>query len=109
MYGRDDFGIRNQPSLVTGDRHQRHVAEPDIKRLEIGKVLAAVQSGHCPIGHRPEKRKMELVDVEMQNVEFFRELAYPVEHQHVIRDWLADIAVEAQCHRSEERRGGKEW
>jgi hypothetical protein len=41
---------------------------------------------------------MKLVDMEMQNVKFFRELAYPVEHQHVIGDRVADIAVEAQCH-----------
>jgi hypothetical protein len=30
-----------------------------------------------------------------QNVELFRELAHPVEHQHVVRDRVADIAVEA--------------
>ena len=41
---------------------------------------------------------MKLVNVEMQNVEFSREHAYPVEHQHVIRDRVADIEVEAQCH-----------
>src|SRR5580704_17303245 len=98
MYGGDDVRICNQPPLVIGDRHQRHVAEADIKRLEVGKVLAAVERGHCPIGDMPEKRKMKLIDVEMQNVKVFRELAYPVEHQHVIRDWVADIAVEPQCH-----------
>ena len=31
-------------------------------------------------------------------VKFFRELAYSVEHQHIIGDRVADIAVEAQCH-----------
>jgi hypothetical protein len=41
---------------------------------------------------------MKLVDMKVQNVEFFRELAYPVEHQHVIRGLVADIAVEAQSH-----------
>ena len=39
---------------------------------------------------------MKLIDMEMQNVKFFSEPAYPVEHQHVIGDWVADIAVEAQ-------------
>jgi hypothetical protein len=36
-----------------------------------------------------KKRKMKLIGVEMQNVEFFRELADPVEHQHVIRGCVA--------------------
>ena len=43
---------------------------------------------------------MKLIDVEMQKVEFFRAFTYPVEHQHVIGDRVADIAVEAQCHAS---------
>ena len=40
---------------------------------------------------------MKLVDVEMQNVEFFRELTHPVEHQHVIGDRVTDVPVETQC------------
>jgi hypothetical protein len=42
---------------------------------------------------------MKLVDVEMQNVEFFRELAYSVEHPHVIGVRVADIAVEPDAPR----------
>jgi hypothetical protein len=36
--------------------------------------------------HLVKKRKMKLVDMEVQNVEFFRD----VEHQHVIGDWVAE-------------------
>ena len=82
---------------VTGDRDQRHIAKSDIEWLEIGKVLSAVKSSHRAICHLGKKRKMKLVDVEMQNVEFFRELTHPVEHQHVIGDRVTDISVEAQC------------
>ena len=53
---------------------------------------------YCSIGHMAKQRKMKLVDMKVQNVEFFRELAYPVEHQHVIGGGVADIAVEAQGH-----------
>ena len=60
--------------------------------------MPTVKSSHRAICHLGKKRKMKLVDVEMQNVEVFRELAYSVEHQHVIGDPIADIAVEAQCH-----------
>src|SRR4030095_10435550 len=49
--------------------------------------------------HMSKQREMKLVDMKMQNVECFRELAYPVEHQHVIGGRVADIAVEAQSHR----------
>ena len=98
MYGRDEVGRGNRSPLIIGGRHQRHFAKSDIERLEIRKVLPAVKSCHRAICHVGKKRKMILIDVEMQNVEFFRELADPVEHQHVIRGCVADIAVEAQCH-----------
>ena len=63
------------------------------------QILAAVQRGHGAIGDRPKQRKMELVDVEMQDVEFIRLLAHPVEHQHVVGNRVADIGVEPQRHR----------
>jgi hypothetical protein len=37
--------------------------------------LPTVKSSHRPVGHLAKQREMELVDVEMQNVKFFRELA----------------------------------
>jgi hypothetical protein len=41
-------------------------------------ILSAVKRSHRAICHLGKKRKMKLVDVEMQNVEFFRELTHPV-------------------------------
>ena len=58
----------------------------------MGKFFT-VKSGHRTPCHLPKKREMILVDVEMQNVKFFREHAHLVEHQHAIGDWVADIAV----------------
>ena len=55
--------------------------------------MPPVKSGHRTPCYLPKKREMILVDVEMQNVKFFREHAHLVEHQHAIGDWVADIAV----------------
>ena len=98
MHGRDEVGLGDRLPLITGDRDQRHFAKADIEWLEIGKILPAVKGCQRAIGRLGKKRKVKLVDVEMQNVESFREPSYPVEHQHVIRDWVANIAVETQCH-----------
>jgi hypothetical protein len=75
---------------------QRHLAEAEIERLEVGKVLPTMKRCHRPVGHLAKQREMKLINMEMQNVKFIREPTYPVEHQHVIGDWVADIAVEAQ-------------
>jgi hypothetical protein len=98
MHGPNEVGFGDRSPLVTGDRDQWHFAKSDIERLEVGTVLSAVKSSHRAICHLRKKRKMKLIDVKMQNVELFRELTYPVKHQHVIGDRVTDIAVETQCH-----------
>jgi ABC-type microcin C transport system duplicated ATPase subunit YejF len=40
---------------------------------------------------------MKLVDVEMQDVELIGKLANAIEHQHVIRNRIADVGIEPQC------------
>src|ERR1700730_9096249 len=66
MDGSDEGGLGDRPPLVIGDRDQGHFAKSDIERLEIGKVLSAVKSSHRAICHLGKKRKMKLVNVEMQ-------------------------------------------
>jgi hypothetical protein len=39
---------------------------------------------------------MKLIDVKVQNVEFVRELARPVKHQHIVGNWIAHIGIQAQ-------------
>jgi hypothetical protein len=60
------------------------------------QVLAAVQCGDGAVRDRPEQRKVKLVDVEVEDVELIRHLAHAVEHQHVIRDGIPHVGVEAQ-------------
>ena len=98
--GRDEIAGRNGIALVIGDRHQRHVAEPDVERLEIGQVLAAMQSCQGLARNRPEQWKVKLIDVEMENVEFLGTLAHAVEHEHVVWDRVAHIEVQPQRHGS---------
>ena len=90
--------VRDRLALRVGDRHQRHVAESDIERLEIVQVLPAVKGRHGPVGHRPKQRKMKLVDVEVKNVKFLGVFPHAVEHQHVIRNRVTNIVVETQRH-----------
>ena len=42
---------------------------------------------------------MELVDMEVQNVEIVGTFAHPVQHQHVIRNWITHVRVEPQRRR----------
>src|SRR5207244_8656533 len=65
MYDRNEVGISDRPPLVIGDRDQRHLAEAEIERLEVGNVLPTVKSRHRPVGHLAKQREMELVDMEM--------------------------------------------
>jgi hypothetical protein len=51
---------------------------------------------HRPVRHLAKQREMKLIDMEMQNVKFVSEPAYPIEHQQVIGDRVANIAVETQ-------------
>jgi hypothetical protein len=63
LHGRDEVDLGDRPTLVTGDRDQRHIAKANVERLEVGKVLPAVQSRHRAICHLVKQREMKLVDM----------------------------------------------
>src|SRR5262249_41851096 len=86
MDGGHKVGVGNRPPLRIRDRHQRHIAETNVKRLEIGQVLPAVQGGHCPLRLRAKERKMKLIDMKVKKVEVLGGCAHTVEHEHVIRN-----------------------
>jgi hypothetical protein len=50
MHGRHKIGVRYCPPLVIGDRHQGHLVETDIERLEVGKVLSTVKRCQNALG-----------------------------------------------------------
>ena len=94
--GRREVCVRHRAALRIGDRHQRHVVESNIERMEIGQVLPAMQRGDGAAGERPEQREMKLIDMEVQQVELVGPLADAVEHQHIIGDRIAHVGVEPQ-------------
>src|SRR5215467_5507869 len=55
------------------------------------KFLPTVQGSHGFICDRPKQRKMKLIDVKVQNVEFVRELAQ--KHRHIVRNWIAYVGI----------------
>jgi hypothetical protein len=57
-------------------------------------VLPAMQRCQGPRSHVAEYRKMEMVDVEVQDVELRGARTHLVEHQHVIRNIVAAGALE---------------
>ena len=93
---RRKVGVRHGQALRVGDGHQRHIVEAHIKRNQIGQILPAVQRGDGAVRDRPEQRKLELVDMEVQDVEFIGALAHAIEHQHVVGNWIADAVFEPQ-------------
>ena len=99
VHGSDEIGVRDRRALTVGDRDQRHFVEAEIERPQVRQILPAVQRRQSAAGQRPKQRKMELVDVEVQNVEIVGTFAYAVQHQHVIRNRIAHIRIEPQRRR----------
>src|ERR1700683_340900 len=82
--------------MVIGDGDQRHFAEAGIEGLEIAQILPAVQCGQGPCRQRAEKRKMEQIDVKMENVELIRTLPDLINHQHEVRNDVAHCRIKAE-------------
>jgi hypothetical protein len=51
------------------------------------------------VGEQPKEGKMELVDVEMENVELVGTFAHAIQHEHVVRNGVSHIRVESQRRR----------
>src|SRR6476660_2221984 len=94
--GAHKMNVRYGATLGVGDRDQRHVVEPRIKRVQIREVLAPVQRGHSAARDVPKQGEMELIDVKMQDVKLVGSLADAIEHQHIIRDRIAHAGVETK-------------
>ena len=97
--GGDEIGVRDRRALTVGDRDQRHFVEAEIERPQVRQILPAMQRRQRAAGKRPKQRKMELVDVEVQDVEIVSTFAHSVQHQHVIRNRIAHVPVEPQRRR----------
>ena len=94
--GAHKMNVRYRAPLGVGDRDQRHVVEPRIKRVQIREVLTAVQRSDSAARDVPKQWEMELIDVEMQDVKLVGSLADAIEHQHVVRDRIAHAGIETE-------------
>src|SRR6185437_14671526 len=59
-------------------------------------ILAAMQGGKGLARHARKNREMEVIDMEVEDVEFGGPLPNPVEHQHVIGNDVLDGGVQPQ-------------
>jgi hypothetical protein len=94
--GGDEICVRDRRALTVRDRDQRHFVEAEIERLQVRQILPAVQRRQRAARKPPKQRKLELVDVKVQDVEIVSTFAHSVQHQHVIRNRIAHVPVEPQ-------------
>ena len=45
---------------------------------------------------RSKQRKVQVIDMEVQDIELSDALPHLVKHQHMMRSWVTDIGIEAQ-------------
>ena len=70
MDGADEVRVRQRLPLRIGDRDQRHIAESGIKGQAVAEILPSMQCGQGRDRLMPENRKVKMIDVKMQHVEF---------------------------------------
>jgi hypothetical protein len=58
-----------------------------------------MQGRNGAVGNCPENWEMKLVDMEVQDIEIARAITDPVEHKHVIGDWIENFGSKPQRQR----------
>src|SRR6516164_439737 len=96
MNRRDEIGVGNRETLRIRNRYERHFAETKIEWPEIRHILPAMRRGEGALRYVTKQRKMELIDVEVEDVEIVDEFVHPVEHEHVIRNGVAHVRIQPQ-------------
>ena len=64
--------------------------------MVLGQVQTAMQRGHGAIDEVADERKMQDVDVKMQNVELVRDRAHLIEHHDMVGDRILDARIQTQ-------------
>ncbi len=66
------------------NRHDRHISKMVVKRSKVRDIEPAVQG--CDVRNPQESRdwKMQIIDVEMDHIEFVRALRYVLQQQNVV-------------------------
>ncbi len=66
---REPAGIRQRLALILRNRHQSKAGPSFIHGWQILDVEATMQGGHGPVGERLEHRKVQQVEMEVQQIE----------------------------------------
>ena len=85
-----------RPPLVIGDRHERELGEDPIRHGQIGQIQPSMLGSQRKRGKIAEQREMQVVDMEVQDVEFGRPPAHPIEHDHVIGQRIPNRGLESE-------------
>src|ERR1700732_1164041 len=78
-------------ALAQRDGDHRYFSIPSIQWNQVRKIQASVKGGDMREAGNPRKRKVQIVHVEMDDVEFFGVLHYVFEH-YVMMSELVDAA-----------------
>ena len=90
------FQSRTRPPLIVRDRYQRELGERPIGDRQIGQVQAPMLSSQRAGGNLPKQRKVQIVDVEMDDVELRGAPAHAVEHDHVVGQRIPHGGIEPE-------------
>ena len=100
--GRLPVGPRERLPLCVGDRDDRHVGKLPVERPQVGKIESAVECGQMRHAQASRQRKVQIVDVIVDEIESRRILAT----SSSIRMWWAIWSTQRVSRRSERRAAG---
>ena len=108
MNGGNPSGVRQRMSLCVGNRHDRHVLELTIHRLEFFYVQSPVQRRDMRNRWQPaHDGKVKLRNVEMNDVKLIRKSSNLFEHEDVRSNQVTARASQAECLRTYRDQSGR--
>src|SRR5690606_6663188 len=87
---------RQRSALLLRDRHERHVRKYFVQRTQVADGELAVKRRHVRQTDQPRQREMEIVDVEVNEIEFVVLVEYALEQGNVMRHGVFAVLVEAK-------------
>src|SRR6185436_5282065 len=87
---------RQLRTLRVRNRDDRSVVEHFIEGLEVGEIEPAVKRRQSPTAKGSEQRKLEKVDVEVNDIEFIGAPSNLIQHHYVVWQMIQDGRIEPQ-------------
>src|SRR6266496_1470315 len=87
---------RQRSTLRIRNREDRHISKLVVKRSEVRDIEPAVQG--CDVRNPQESRdwKMQVIDVEMDHIEFARALRYLLQQHDVVRNLIHAAFIQSK-------------